>query len=213
MTIAPSGASGITWNAEPDFENDGSNLDGLEFYQDLYNNVTFESTSGYIIASTNNVLYPRAGIILPELEGAFAKCLIFEIYAPAAQAFVQVQPGMGHGLGPELTVGNAAFVNEPYNLPSDQGVMSNMGYFAISPIPTPFTFDTWHTLRFVSLAGSQTAFWMDDELLVSEARAYQRPELTIFQLKVPPTANKATHSLRIRNIRAWSAKTGAPNHS
>ncbi len=211
MTIKASGASGIVWGA-PDFENDGSNLDGLTFYRDLYDNVTFESTGSYIIASTANPLYPNAGIILPVLEGAFAKCLTFEIYAPAARPFVQFQPGEGQGYGPELTVGNDQMTAPPYNFPSNEAIFSSNGYFLIQPLPTPFTYDVWHTVRFVSL-GMQNAFWLDDELLVSEARMTHSDRLTIYQLKVPPTAQKATHSLRIRNIRAWSAKTGAPNHS
>lgn len=50
MTIKASGASGIVWGA-PDFENDGSNLDGLTFYRDLYDNVTFESTGSPEVAN------------------------------------------------------------------------------------------------------------------------------------------------------------------
>lgn len=210
MTVSLGGTAGIEWGA-PDFENDGSSMTGLT--PDV-GPVTFESLGSYIVGSTANILQPRGVFTLPLLEGAFAKCVVFEVYAPSAQSFVQFQPSMGVDFGMEIVVGAPWLTSPPYNRAYDQCVLATgASLFSFQPLPTPFTFDAWHTIRHISLANGSTALWLDDDLVMSMATFSQEGLQTITQLKVPPTAQKATHSLRFRNIRSWSAKSGAPNIS
>lgn len=216
--ISLGGAGKLVWPAAPDHVVDHSvapvvpnnPVGDLIMDKGAYDYCTWESSGTYLYASTANTLYHKTGIIIryPRIAGAFAKCMLFEFYVPSANRYAQVQGAMGLGNGPEIGMANGGTPSTTYQLIRATG----SGYEEYQPILTPLAHDTWHTVRHVVLASGDKATWVNGELVIAmAANTLHSDNFSIYQLKVPGTADKLTHAMRIRNIRIYGARTDAPN--